>query len=294
MLAWIACYLSVVGPVVLDEPGSPKRDLRIPNLMREAHMKGRQVYRSLDQLLISGRSTAEERKRYLAIYAKLRELKPPQGTVESWQYDLDRITDLVKRADAAKDEQTILDAGAKLLSATNCNACHEKYRYAPKPVAGEVAPKSLEVGLKAIATGGKHWSAPEKLDLGETKYLQPGRRVVVWPADDVVYDARRSDDGFADIYVKFKWALRPGADFASSSPGLMWYNYYDLGNKNSVAYYEARPDARTREGEFTVSFRVWAKDRAAGEYELAFVPQKNDAVWVPLGNFVKVRYRLPK
>ena len=37
------------------------------------------------------------------------------------------------------------------------------------------------------------------------------RRMIVWPTEDVVYKAVRGNDAYADIYVKFKWALRPGA-----------------------------------------------------------------------------------
>src|SRR5689334_11102450 len=116
---------AVATPSLADEPKqSPRGKLTIPTLMRETHMRGRQVYRSLDQLLVSGRSTADERKRFVENYTKMREMKPPQGTVESWQYDLDRIIGIVKEMDAAKDEETMLAAGTKLFYATNCNACH--------------------------------------------------------------------------------------------------------------------------------------------------------------------------
>ena len=83
MLVCVACYLSVVGPILADDPKSPKRDFRIPTLMREAHMKGRQTYRALDQLLISGRSRTGERKQYAEVYTKLRDLTPPRGRASS-------------------------------------------------------------------------------------------------------------------------------------------------------------------------------------------------------------------
>ncbi len=289
------CAALTASAALADDPKRRPKERTIPPLMRELHMKGRQVYRSLDMLLVSGRSTADERKKFIEMYTKLREMTPPQGTAESWQYDIDRIIGLVKKMDAAKDEKVMLDAGANLLYATNCNACHDKYRYAPKPAAGEIAPKSLAVGLKAIAAGGKHWSAPEKLDLGETKYLQPGRRLVVWPAEDVVYEARRSADGKTALFgVKFRWALHPGAEFPRPESGLLWYNTYDLGDKNASSYYHAKPDMKAREGEFSELFTVQIEGRAAGDYELVFVPQKDDTVWVPVSNFLKVKYRLPK
>jgi sugar lactone lactonase YvrE len=292
--AMLVCFMvcvSVVVPALADDPKPPKPQ-HIPSVMRALHMKGRQVYRSLDQLLISGRSTVNERELFAEFYESLQLAKPPQGTVESWRYDIDRILGIVKEMDEAKDEKAMLEAGTKLLHATNCAACHEKYRYAPKPAANEVRPKSLDAGLKAVAAGGKHWSAPQKLDLGETKYMQPGRRLIVWPAEDVVHEARRGDRDTAVFAVKFKWALLPGAEPTDS--GLLWYNYYDLGNKNASSYYHAKSDFKAREGEFTESFTVQVGGRAAGEYELAFVPQVNGTVWVPAANFVKMKYRLPK
>jgi len=290
---WVV-FWSVV-PVFVEDLKSPKRDFRIADLMREAHVKGRQTYRSLDQLLVSGRSRAEERRRFAEIYSKLRDLKPPQGMVESWRFDIDRVLGIVKDMDNAKDEAAMLKAGIGLLSATNCQSCHEKYRYAPKPALNEPRPKSLDAGLKAVAAGGKHWSSLDKLVLGDkTLYLQPGRRLVVWPAEDVVYEARR-DGNWARLSVKFRWALMPGASFMEAN-GLLWYETYDLGNKNSFSYYHARPDMKSREGEFTESLTVWAKDRGPGEYEFVFVPQAHPhgQFGVPASNFVKVRYRLGK
>jgi hypothetical protein len=263
--------------------------------MREAHVKGRQSYRSLDMLLVSGRSRPEERKRFAEIYTEFRGLKPPQGTVQSWQRDIDLVLSIVKEMDEAKDEAAMLKAGSSLLSATNCADCHEKYRYSPEPAANEARPKSLDAGLRAIAAGGKHWSSLDKLVLGDTThYLQPGRRLVVWPAEDVVYEAKR-DDNWARFSVKFKWALLPGASFMEAN-GLLWYETYDLGNKNSFSYYHARPDMKAREGEFNESLSVWAKDRGPGEHELVFVPQAHPHghFGLPASNFVKFKYRLPK
>ena len=208
MLVCLMVCVSVVGPALADDP-KPQKPQHIPSVMRALHMKGRQVYRSLDQLLISGRSTVNEREVFAEFYESLQLAKPPQGSVESWRYDIERILGIVKEMDEAKDEKGMLEAGTKLLYATNCAACHEKYRYAPKPAANEVRPKSLDAGLKAIAAGGKHWSAPAKLDLGETKYMQPGRRLIVWPAEDVVHEARRGDRETAVFAVKFSGRCCP-------------------------------------------------------------------------------------
>ena len=71
----------------------------------------------------------------------------------------------------------------------------------------------------------------------------------------------RGNDAYADIYVKFKWALRPGAPAPFTQPSGLYYQYYDLGNKNSGSYYFAKPEKfDAREGEFSVNFRIVAQD----------------------------------
>jgi hypothetical protein len=295
VLAVCAAFVAPAGA----EPPAPKKERSIKDLMRVAHAKRgeqRSLYRQLDQLLISGRSTADERALFAATYKEMRGLKPPQGTVESWQHDIDRVLESVKSLDEAKDEKGRLDTAHSLLRTADCQTCHEKYRYAPVAGKNEVVPPSLAVGLKAIAAGGKHWSAPEKVELGSTRYLQPGRRLVVWPAEDVVYEAKRGDNDYATVTVRFKWALRPGAEFPPSDTKILWYITFDLGAQNRFSYYHARPDMTAREGEFTESLTVVGKGRPAGEHELVFIPQYSSAFSnnVAASNLLKLTYRLPK
>jgi hypothetical protein len=296
-LALAACA-AFVGAAAA-EPPAPEKDRGIRDWMRVVHAKdggARATYRQLDQLLVSGRSTAAERKAFSHAYTEMRGLKPPQGTVESWRYDIDRILVIVKSLDEASDEKARLGAGDALLRATDCAACHEKYRYAPRAGKNEPVPKSLAAGLRAVAAGGECWSAPEKLDLPGTKYLQPGRRLVVWPAEDVVYEAKRVDNDHATVIVRFKWALRPGAEFPPSESKTLWYVTFDLGNQNRFSYHHAKPDMAAREGEFTEHLTVSTKGRPPGEHELVFVPQYSS--WfsdnVAASNLVKLKYRLPK
>ena len=80
-----------------------------------------------------------------------------------------------------------------------------------------------------------------------------------------------------------------------SQVGGLYYHTYDHGNKNAFSYQFARPaDVTAREGRLSVSFRVIAEGRPAGEYELVFVPMMNETVSVPAGNVVRVKYRLPE
>jgi hypothetical protein len=270
---------------VFDAPKPPK-GTHIPTVMRALHMKGRQTYRSLDQLLISGRSTLNERELFAELYESLRLVKPPQGSVESWQQDIDLILGIVEEMDAAKDEEAMVKAGIKLLSATNCTACHERYRYAPKPGAKEVLPKSLEVAKKVIASSGKEWSAPDSLK--EHGYGQPGRRLLVWPEKIEYFPAREAGKPTL-AQVRFNWVLLPGAEIPEGSPSYFYYHYYEKGSK-SVGFQFTSPHGSppAREGSFTVNFDVPKEGK-----EVAFVLLTNWTVPVPLGNFVVLMFRPP-
>jgi hypothetical protein len=285
MLASLVACASVVVSALPEGPKPPK-GTHIPSVMRALHMKGRQTYRSLDQLLISGRSTLNERELFAEFYESLRLAKPPQGTVESWQHDIDRVLGIVGEMNAAKDEETMVKAGGSLLRATDCAACHEKYRYAPKPGAKEVVPKSLEMAKKAIAAGGKEWSAPDSLK--EHGYGQPGRRLLVWPGKIEYYPAREAGK-HTIAQVRFDWVLLPGAEIPAGSPSYFYYHHYEKGSK-SVGFQFTSPHGSppAREGSFTVNFDVPKEGK-----EVSFVLLTNWTVPVPLGNFVVLKLRPP-
>jgi hypothetical protein len=288
MLACVACWLSVASPVLLADPKPSKRDFRIPDLMREVHVKNHQTYRSLDRLLVSGRSRPEERKKFTEVYKELRGLKPPQGSVESWQRDIDRILGMVKEMDETKDEGVMLRAGVSLLAATNCQSCHERYRYAPSPDAKEVVPKSLEVAKKALAAGGKDWSAPETLkDYG---YERQGRRLLVWP-EKVEYHRSQEAGKHTIASVKFNWVLLPGASIPEGSPSYFYYHYYEKDTKNGIGFQFTSPHGSppAREGTFSVTFNVPKEGT-----EVAFVMLTNWLYPVPLGNFILLKFPPPK
>lgn len=283
----LACLASCLALLVAaaspaGEPPLPRQKLPAASkLMRDVHMRGRMVYRSLDQLLISGRSTADERKRFADGYAALRELAPPQGTAESWHHDIDRILGLVRDMDAAKDEAAMLAAGTSLWYAADCRACHEKYRYTPQPAEGEVVPKSVEVARKAVAAGGKQWSAPEKLE--KLGLMQPGRRLLVWPAEVKTFPQA---DGAAIVQAQFNWVLLPGAEIPDGSPERFYYHYYFDNDPKLTNFQFTAPHggAKAREGTFTLGF-----DLPKGGQEVALVLVSNWTGPVPLGNFVVLK-----
>src|SRR3954462_2123945 len=110
------------------KPVDPERP-SISDVMMKAHQPKRQLYRALDQVVISGRATPEERRRLLELYEAHARAEPPFGDPASWRKD---TAELVAAARAVADGDDA--ACSRLLRAVNCQACHEKYREAPPGV----------------------------------------------------------------------------------------------------------------------------------------------------------------
>ncbi len=116
-------WLSGAGQAPPDK--KPLRE--IGEIMMKAHKPNkRQLYRALDQLVISGRATAEEKKRLVEHYEALAQLTPPAGTIESWKKNTAAMVAAAKAVASGDDS-----AAVRLLQATNCAACHEKYGAPP-------------------------------------------------------------------------------------------------------------------------------------------------------------------
>ncbi|MEZ6138944.1 MAG: hypothetical protein R3B84_00090 [Zavarzinella sp.] len=251
----------------------------IPALMRKTHMTGRQVYRSLDQRLISGRSTAEERALFIANYRKLRELTPPQGSLESWRNDIDQIISIAAECDDAKKDPASKDPAIKLSYAINCQACHEKYAFKPDLKPNEQILQSIKDAETKVATGGTNWSAPEALK--EVGIYQPGRRLLLWP-EKISFPQQQGDakPGFA--IVKFRWVLRPGAELPEGSPERFFYNVYDINTKKILTFqFAPHGGIKAREGSFTINITIPKESK-----KIAFVLLTNWTVNVPLGNLI--------
>jgi len=97
--------------------------LTIGEIMIKAHQPGRSARKALDQRVIDGRATDDEKRRLLALYEALAKAKPEEGSLDDWK----RVTKaLVEAAQGVVAGQE--NAAEALKTALNCKACHEKFR----------------------------------------------------------------------------------------------------------------------------------------------------------------------
>jgi hypothetical protein len=264
-----------------------KAEDRIGPIMLKAHQPNkRQLYRALDQLVISGRATPEEKKRLVQLYEALATLKPPLGTAESWKRDVGELVAAAKAMANGND-----GAAGQLAHAVDCSACHEKYRHRtrkpPRASKEQTAVKQL------LERGGNHWSAPTKATFHGTEYLQGGRHLYIWPAEDRVYPSVRSGDGKVyNFGVKFNWMLQPGESIPPQTTG-QYYHYAAVAQPKMFGWnFTRRFDEQAERGSFDVLLSLGA-DKLKGDQEVVFAIFVNARVAIPGSNFVKVRGRLP-
>jgi surface antigen len=112
MAALVATVALVSG---LSQAGTA--DATIKKVMKEA-MKG-----GLCKKVASGKAEAADKEALLKHFKDLAAATPPAGEADSWKA---KTTALVAGAQAAVDGKE--DAGALLLKAANCKACHDVHR----------------------------------------------------------------------------------------------------------------------------------------------------------------------
>jgi hypothetical protein len=98
-------------------------DNTIAEIMLKAHQPGRSARRALDQRVIDGRSSEEEKKKLLGLYEALARSKPPKGSEKDWKKRTEAIVEAARAV--VKGEE---GAAKKLSKALDCKACHERHR----------------------------------------------------------------------------------------------------------------------------------------------------------------------
>jgi hypothetical protein len=114
--------VSFTGAEVRKANGKAE-DNTIVEIMLKAHQPGRTARRALDQRVIDGRSSDEEKKKLLALYEALARSKPSKGSEKDWKK---RTEALVQAARAVVKREE--GAAKKLSKALDCKACHERHR----------------------------------------------------------------------------------------------------------------------------------------------------------------------
>lgn len=94
----------------------------IEKIMEEAHEGGA---KSLRGVVTSGKGTAEEAKKLLALYEDLAKNKAPKGDAAAWKKKNDAIVAAAKKVAAKHDDATL---GKALFAATACAGCHKDHK----------------------------------------------------------------------------------------------------------------------------------------------------------------------
>ena len=113
--------LAVVGGLALainlSTDGADEKPVAIKEVMKTC-MKG-----GLCTKVASGKATAEEKKKLVALFEDLHKNKPPKGDEENWKKMTTALVDAAKAAAEGKE-----GAGDALKKAANCMGCHSAHK----------------------------------------------------------------------------------------------------------------------------------------------------------------------
>ncbi len=119
LIAVCAVGICVGGAFAVNTKAQDKKAEKIPikKVMAKA-MKG-----GLWKKVADGKASDEEKAELLTMFKALEADKPPKGGEKSWET---KTKALVASAQAAVDGKA--DAGAMLMKASNCKACHSVHK----------------------------------------------------------------------------------------------------------------------------------------------------------------------
>ena len=115
----VASVVVALGWMVLSLTGTAqdKAKVEIKDVMKTA-MKG-----GLCAKVAKGEASADEKKKLVELFTALAANKPPKGDDASWKEKTTALLTAAKDAEAGKD-----GAGAALMKAANCMACHSVHK----------------------------------------------------------------------------------------------------------------------------------------------------------------------
>jgi hypothetical protein len=140
----------------------------------------------------------------------------------------------------------------------------------------QTSPESVQ---KILEKGGKHWSSPPKFVAGETT-IEPGQRLLFWPADDEVPDATTKR-----VTLRFHWLLLPGEKRFERGQALRM-TIYAPSDPDFVAMTAVQPAAGEESGMISATLPLEKCD-GSGKTELVlFLGLKE-----PQSNLLQVKVR---
>ena len=117
VIALCAVGIFVGGLFAVSSKAEEGDKITIKQVMQKAHKGG------LKDKVAKGQASDAEKAELLKLYKALATNKPPKGEQESWNA---KTKSLVTAAQAAVDGKD--NAGALLMKAANCKACHDAHK----------------------------------------------------------------------------------------------------------------------------------------------------------------------
>jgi len=111
----VALAFSVPTESSAEEKKEKKASIK---MVMKVAMKG-----GLAKKVASGNASAEEKKQLVALVTDLAAAKPPKGEADSWKAKTGALVEAATHAAEGKD-----GAGAALMKAMNCGACHKAHK----------------------------------------------------------------------------------------------------------------------------------------------------------------------
>jgi hypothetical protein len=104
--------------VVSAQEKKDEEKVPIKEVMQKAHKAG-----LLKDLVVKDAASEEQKAELLKLYKALAANKPPKGDEESWKTKTKALIDAAQAAVDGKE-----GAGAMLMRASNCKACHDAHK----------------------------------------------------------------------------------------------------------------------------------------------------------------------
>ena len=109
--------MSSSAEAIVTLNGSNAQDNSIADVMEKAHKDG------LLKKVLDGEASDEEKKKLLDLYIDMFESEPPQGDQGEWMMQAGASVLAASKVVVGRD-----GAMEELKSATNCKACHDKFK----------------------------------------------------------------------------------------------------------------------------------------------------------------------
>jgi hypothetical protein len=122
-----ACAVWMLAAPAVGKPRELPDEAKgsINQIMKHAHLtpRNRGTRDNLDNKVLDGKATEDEKKDLLELYKALRKHRPPKGKGEEWDRRVDELVASLKAVYAKEKGAT-----ERFLEAKDCKSCHNAHR----------------------------------------------------------------------------------------------------------------------------------------------------------------------